>query len=97
MVAPGSWLHVKDERLAQDWDFFSFRLLEAELAVAMACPSGELPFPQSPPSDCSFLEPFLFDDTATIRFHGNTLMMEGRLRDFAAAASLAFLLFWTAV
>ena len=96
LVPDGSWPDVKAERLAQDWDFFSFRLLEAELAVA--CPSGELPFPPSPPSDWSFLEPFLFAETATIRFHGNTLMMEGRLRDLAAAAaSLAFLLFWTAV
>lgn len=96
-VAEGSWLDVNEERLAQDWDFFNLRLLESD--VATAWPSGELPFPPSPPSDCSFFEPFLFAETATIRFHGNALMMEGRLRDFpaAAAASLAFLLFWTAV
>lgn len=97
LVADGSWLDAYDDRLAQDCDFFNFRLLHAELAVAL--PSGELPFPPSPPSDCSFLDPFLLADTATMRFHGNTLIIEGRLRDFAAvaAASLAFLLFWTAV
>lgn len=99
LVADGSWLDAYDERLAQDCDFFIFRLLLAELVVAVALPSGELPFPPSPPSDCSFLDPFLLADTATMRFHGNTLIIEGRLRDFAAAAaaSLAFLLFWTAV
>lgn len=99
LVADGSWLDEYDDRLAQDCDFFSFRLCDAELVMAVAWPSGELPFPPSPPSDCSFLDPFLFADTATMRFHGNTLIIEGRLRDFAAAvaASLEFLLFWTAV
>lgn len=98
VAAEGSWPDEYDVRLAQDWDFISFRLLEAELVVVAAWPSGELPFPPSPTSDCSFLEPFLFADTATIRFHGKALIMEGRLRDLAAAAaSLAFLLFWTAV
>lgn len=97
VAAEGSWADVYEDRLAHDCDFFSFKLLEAELTAPAAWPSGGLHFPASPPSDWSFLEPFLLADTATMRFHGNTLMMEGRLRDLAAAASLAFLLFWTAV
>ncbi|TNN36164.1 hypothetical protein EYF80_053668 [Liparis tanakae] len=45
------------------------------------------------PLGCTFLELFFLADTATIRFHGSTLMSEWRFMFL----SLAFLLFWTAV
>ena len=101
--ATPSWPEVYEDRLAHDWDFFSLMLPEAAAAADASPPSGEAPpsLPPSPqpppPSDGSFLEPFRFDEAATMRFHGNELMMEGRLRLLEAEGSLAFLLFCTAV
>ncbi|KAF3847016.1 hypothetical protein F7725_004094 [Dissostichus mawsoni] len=71
-LAVASGPEENKDRFAHDWDFFSFRLLDAELTVIVA--SGEFPFPLSPPSACSFFDSFLFADTATMRFHGRTLI-----------------------